>query len=649
MATRSPDVPGEVTRRIWGIVLVGSMLFSASGVLLAAPKGGTCMYTWRRVSDFSILSNGVSAHVWDLAVAPEGTPLGPAVFACGNFEFADGIAVHHIAKWNGSHWSPLTGPSGNGLNEVCQTLALGPDGKLYAGGLFTTAGGVNVSGIARWDGSTWSALGSGATSGFLREDGVEVGNVYGLSFYDGGWGPGVSGDTWLLAGGNFAYAFPAPAGESANLHNLARWDGTAWHRLGTFPDDGVEGHDPFTGGPQVSDFLEVDFGLGLGPSLYLAGVFSSAGGAPASSTARWDGGFSPLGSGLRVDLSNSPGNAQAMASFQGQLYVGGEFDHAGSTFARHVARWDGSAWSWPGGPAVKEGYIEGLRTVNLGNGAQLYAAGFFLDLVNPDASHILARHIARFDGVKWTKLGGGLGPDTGDGVGDDRIHGMVMADRIEADGHCLYVGGSFDWVGPNLTASNIARWCCKKWPYSASELLNAYPVNAGIPFSFTDSDGDGLPESIACDDDREIPVFPGTEMEACGLHFVFGTSRGDDLHLETSTLPVVAFGGPGRNDITGSRFDDMIFGGSDDDTLSGGGGDDQLYAGFGDDVLLGELGDDRLVAGPGDDRLDSGAGFNAVDGGDGADTAVIQPGDEVVDLESVTVLGAGGPARARRR
>ena len=37
--------------------------------------------------------------------------------------------------------------------------------NLYAGGDFTTAGGVPANYIAKWDGSAWSALGSGMTGG----------------------------------------------------------------------------------------------------------------------------------------------------------------------------------------------------------------------------------------------------------------------------------------------------------------------------------------------------------------------------------------------------------------------------------------------------------------------------------------------------
>ncbi len=35
------------------------------------------------------------------------------------------------------------------------------NGNVIAGGAFTLADGVTVNGVARWDGSTWSALGTG--------------------------------------------------------------------------------------------------------------------------------------------------------------------------------------------------------------------------------------------------------------------------------------------------------------------------------------------------------------------------------------------------------------------------------------------------------------------------------------------------------
>ncbi|MEK7676755.1 MAG: choice-of-anchor D domain-containing protein, partial [Verrucomicrobiota bacterium] len=63
------------------------------------------------------------------------------------------------AKWNGSAWSAL----GSGLNSLVNELAVsGSD--LYVGGAFTTAGGSAANRIAKWDWSAWSALGSGLNS-----------------------------------------------------------------------------------------------------------------------------------------------------------------------------------------------------------------------------------------------------------------------------------------------------------------------------------------------------------------------------------------------------------------------------------------------------------------------------------------------------
>ena len=69
---------------------------------------------------------------------------GSEVYAGGFFTTAGGSAANYIAKWNGSSWSAL----GSGLNDYVSALAVsGSD--LYAGGGFTTAGGKVSAYIAR--------------------------------------------------------------------------------------------------------------------------------------------------------------------------------------------------------------------------------------------------------------------------------------------------------------------------------------------------------------------------------------------------------------------------------------------------------------------------------------------------------------------
>src|ERR1035441_1381185 len=77
----------------------------------------------------------------------------------GWFTTAGGGAANYIAKWDGSSWTAL----GSGMDDYVFALAvLGSD--LYAGGFFTTAGGSVALGIAKWNGSSWTALGSGMNS-----------------------------------------------------------------------------------------------------------------------------------------------------------------------------------------------------------------------------------------------------------------------------------------------------------------------------------------------------------------------------------------------------------------------------------------------------------------------------------------------------
>src|SRR5438094_8851525 len=86
------------------------------------------------------------------------------VYAGGDFLRAGGGLVFRIAKWNGSSWSALGSGMGGFPGYIGAVFALAASGNdIYAGGFFATAGGVDAKDIAKWNGSTWSALGSGVT------------------------------------------------------------------------------------------------------------------------------------------------------------------------------------------------------------------------------------------------------------------------------------------------------------------------------------------------------------------------------------------------------------------------------------------------------------------------------------------------------
>ena len=88
-----------------------------------------------------------------LAVYDDGT--GPALYAAGDFIFVGGVHVNFIAKWNGSTWSNL----GSGLGASASTLAVYDDGTgpaLFVGGQFSNAGLVTAACLAKWNGTTWT-------------------------------------------------------------------------------------------------------------------------------------------------------------------------------------------------------------------------------------------------------------------------------------------------------------------------------------------------------------------------------------------------------------------------------------------------------------------------------------------------------------
>jgi hypothetical protein len=147
---------------------------------------------------------GTDGHVYAMAVDANGH-----VYVGGDFRVAGTVAANHIAKWDGSTWSAL----GSGVDGEVRALAtIGTD--VYVGGTFATAGGVTVNNIAKWDGSEWSHLGSGVEGPVPSRN--DASHVMALT---------VMG-TDLYAGGSFTTAGGMPAA------NIARWDGTSWSALG---------------------------------------------------------------------------------------------------------------------------------------------------------------------------------------------------------------------------------------------------------------------------------------------------------------------------------------------------------------------------------------------------------------------------------
>src|SRR5690349_23426 len=130
----------------------------------------------------------------------------------------------------------------------------------------------------------------------------------------------------IAIGGRFSFVSGIP------MSNVAWWDGTSWHALGS----GTDG--------EVTSLIE------FGDQLVVTGHFTNAGGTPVRGAAAWAGGaWQAMGDGLDALQSGPPTGARALAIFRGELFAAGDFEHTGATPIRHVARWDGTAWREVGG------------------------------------------------------------------------------------------------------------------------------------------------------------------------------------------------------------------------------------------------------------------------------------------------------------
>jgi len=100
------------------------------------------------------------------------------VYAGGSFSMMGEATANNIAKWDGTSWSAL----GSGLKDPywaeVHSFVFDAKENLYAGGMFSTAGDMPSNNIAMWDGMLWSTLGSGVDDIVLAQVVDKQGNLY---------------------------------------------------------------------------------------------------------------------------------------------------------------------------------------------------------------------------------------------------------------------------------------------------------------------------------------------------------------------------------------------------------------------------------------------------------------------------------------
>jgi hypothetical protein len=285
------------------------------------------------------------------------------IYAAGYFNTAGGKAISSIARWNGGTWDSV----GSGLwykgnwatVHVASVRALAVyNGELYAAGSIDTAGSVTVNNIAKWNGTSWSAVGSGSTHSYVQSLIVYNGELYSCSWTIEKW----DGSTWTAvtpAFGQLARSAVVYNGElyvGGEYGRVAKWNGSTWTDLPAM-DNNVYSLAVYNG------------------DLYAGGCFDTAGGVPASHIAKWDGNsWSALGAGFSSPFGMYL-EVKSMTEYEGELYVGGRFVDVDGMPANNLAKWNGTSWSSMGTSIGLDGGDQVLALAS--HKCQLFIGGKF--------------------------------------------------------------------------------------------------------------------------------------------------------------------------------------------------------------------------------------------------------------------------------
>jgi hypothetical protein len=264
---------------------------------------------------------GVTGPVYALSSRPDG------LYVAGAFGSAGGTpSTSNLARWNDPIWSSVGGGTNSTVAAIAWwDLGLGGAEELFVGGDFTQCGGASgFSRVARWNGSSWSALGSGIPLG------LEAPTVRALQPYDDGSGPA------MYVAGSFT-----SAGGVASTSRLARWNGSDWQA--------VPGN--ISGTATIHSLAVHDDGCGVG--LYVGGAGSLP--APAGFTsriARFDAsGWETLGT---TGVDNSDGHVYALTAHvdegAARLFVGGQIRSVSGVTSWSAGEWVNCACTTVGVP-----------------------------------------------------------------------------------------------------------------------------------------------------------------------------------------------------------------------------------------------------------------------------------------------------------
>ena len=397
--------------------------------------------------DDQFAAYGVNGEVLAAALTTDGR-----LYLGGEFSRAGGLAADGIVMWNGSQWVGLGKGLGDGFSGVVYAVAVDSDGTVYIGGDFSevvqqNGSVVDASNLARWDGSSWEALGTGVDGevhtltfdesgtlfigGAFSRDGSGEFELSKVAAWDGSNLSSIGNGLGTFSGVvvrtfDFDSQGNLYAGGSELAGGVFRWDGQSWQSFGARHQGTIN----------TMQFDSQD-------NLYIGGDFQTVvqpddSELLANRIARWNGStWETVGTGFDAEVKALGFDASGM------LHVSGIFSQLGDgTTLRHIARWNAN-WE-PVGPGADENLFEGVNALVFAGPGAFYALG--------DVQHLggeLVNGVGYWTGQQWQGIGG-MGMD-----------GTVRALTFDSSG-ILYAGGDFEYGG-SIKVSGLARWDDNAW------------------------------------------------------------------------------------------------------------------------------------------------------------------------------------------
>ena len=316
-------------------------------VVFALP-GSTSGQDWVQVGEFS---NSVDCLFSDT--------ISKDLYVGGPFRYYNGIEARGVFRLDS--------------NGVVHTLGSGQDGcgpfncnpiktitryndEIYVGWVnYTIGGGIEVNGVARWDGVTWKSLNGGfngpaSVNGFMELD----------------------GELYISGGLNVTI-------DSITSFGIVKWNGAELSSLG-FP--GSFDNYPL---PATSVWYQ--------DNLYVGGVifFDVPGGHVLDIVYNDGTSWQPVKDGIFGALWHG---IKDMVVYKDELYVAGNFRKIDGNAGNKIMKWDGINWFEVGGGICDhDGAVEDLLVYN----DKLYVAGIFSCVGN----NLPASNLAVWDGQNW--------------------------------------------------------------------------------------------------------------------------------------------------------------------------------------------------------------------------------------------------------